>query len=216
MSTPPILFDVDGTIFASGELVMNSYQQALIELGIPPLRPETLRKVVGPPLVRSFHELAGVPKEDVDLAVQTYRSIYNPHLLDPPMYDGIGDLIADLHRAGVPLATATTKLEKFAEQQLEHWGLDQYFDVIAGASPDPSSSKTTVVADALARLQEQGVDTEGAILIGDRIHDVEGAEANGISVIGVRWGYGEDSEFDSPVVQAVATDVAELREMLSM
>lgn len=216
MSIAPILFDVDGTLFASGDLVMNSYQQTLTELGLPPLPPETLRKVVGPPLIVSFHELAGIPERHVEHAVKTYRNIYTPKVLEPPLYEGIPGLLEDLHTAGIPLATATTKLEQFAALQIEHWGLDRYFQVIAGASDDPSSTKTTVVADALARLQRRGVDTEGALLIGDRIHDVEGAAANNISVIGAAWGYGDSSEFESPIVQSVARDVEHLRELLSL
>lgn len=210
----PVLFDVDGTIVASGELVMECFQLTMEKLGMPPLPAESLRKVVGPPLAVSMNLLAGVPEEGVEEAVAIYRSFYLPRFLETPVYGGIEQLLADLHAAGIPLATATTKLEKMAKEQLEHLGLAKYFTVIAGATPDPLCTKATVVADALERLRSVGVETVNPVLVGDRSFDVEGAEINGIKVIAAGWGYGVPEEFDSEVVVAVAPDVDAARKYL--
>jgi phosphoglycolate phosphatase len=65
-----------------------------------------------------------------------------------------------------------------------------------------------VVAEALVRLSALGADMSNPVLIGDRIHDVEGAAANGIPTIFVTWGYG------APAEQAGAVAVAETPEEL--
>lgn len=210
----PILLDIDGTIVASGELVMECFNLALRDLGVSELSTTEVRKVVGPPLAVSFSLLAGIPSEEVDQAVKIYRDYYTPRLLEPPLYPGVAQLIADLHSAGIPLSTATTKMETSAVKQLKYWGLDQYFTVIAGATPDPSCSKITVVADALARLRNADVSVDNPVLVGDRIFDAEGGEMNHIDVIGAAWGYGEPAEFDSPAVVTIAPSVEELRSLL--
>jgi phosphoglycolate phosphatase len=52
------------------------------------------------------------------------------------------------------------------------------------------------------------------VLVGDRVHDVEGAAVHGIPTIAVSWGYGEPAEFEHAI--AVAHDVDELRALLGL
>jgi phosphoglycolate phosphatase-like HAD superfamily hydrolase len=104
------------------------------------------------------------------------------------LFDGIEPLLADLRAAGVRLAVATSKLEPTARRILAHFGLDQHFEVIAGAAPDGSrKSKEKVLAHALEQLQPL---PECVLMVGDRSHDVHGAAAHGIDTVVVGWGYG--------------------------
>ena len=104
------------------------------------------------------------------------------------LFDGIPQLLSDLRAAGVRLAVATSKAEPTARRILEHFGLDEHFEVIAGASLDGvRSTKAEVVAHALAQL---GPLPERVVMVGDRAHDVEGAAAHGIGTVVVDWGYG--------------------------
>ncbi|WP_350258568.1 HAD hydrolase-like protein [Scrofimicrobium sp. R131] len=211
---PTVLFDVDGTLVASGELIMECFQAALVEIGRDPLTDDQITHVVGPPLGYSFSHFAQIEPELMDEAIRVYRALYLPRFLEPPMYPGIPELVAELAEAGVRLGTATSKMETMAQAQLEYLGLAPYFDVIAGASPDPASTKSHVVADALSRLGAVGADLDRPVLVGDRHHDVEGATDNNIAVIGAGWGYGSPEEFTAPAVVAVAAQVADLRDLL--
>ena len=211
---PTILFDVDGTLVKSGELITSAFQEALVEIGFDPLPSETVTKVIGPPLSYSFEHFAGVHEQDLDKAIHVYRRIYVPHFLDAPLYPGVRELLSDLSAAGFHLGTATSKMETMARKQLEHLEVDRHFHVIAGAPPDPNSTKSHVVADALDRLGAQGAPLHAPVLIGDRSHDVQGAEDNQIRVIGAGWGYGSPEEFDSPAVVTVASSVDQLRTLL--
>lgn len=210
----PVLFDVDGTLVASGAVITECFQQTLVDLGVPLLSDEDLRRVIGPPLHVSLNLLAGIPVEEVDEAVRIFRTHYLPRYLEPQLYQGAAELVRELHAAGIPLATATTKPEPMAKELLAHLGIDQYFAVIAGASPDPDCTKDTVIADALQRLRDKGVPTSNPVLVGDRSFDVQGAEVNGISAIAAAWGYGDPAEFVSPSLVAVATDIDDLRQLL--
>ena len=142
MSLPisAVLFDVDGTIVDSAPVVMSTFREVLSDFGLPIPDDQRLRSYVGPPLWHSFGELGYSGQLLADL-VRGYRgALYTPPSRSRA-FEGVPELVWDLHRAGVPVATATSKQAPMALSQMEHLGLAGAFDVIAGATPDPSCSK---------------------------------------------------------------------------
>lgn len=208
-----VLFDVDGTIVDSAPQVTRAFQLSLEESGLPVPELNRLRRYVGPPLWHSFADL-GYEGEQVTRLVTSYRRIYDDMFLDPLPFPGLVELLDALHAQGLPLATATSKQQYIAAAQIEHLGLSSTFDVIAGATAGPGSTKATVIADALAQLDALGANVSRPVLVGDSIWDVEGAHTAGIDVIGVSWGYGEEKELASCV--AIAQSVEELATLLGV
>ena len=190
---------------------MNAFRGALSDYDLPLPDDQRLRTYVGPPLWYSFSDL-GYEGELLANLVSGYRARYHAHYLDPEPFPGVIELLHDLHRAGIPLATATSKQAPMALAQMEHLGLSEVFDVIAGATPDPASSKATVIREALTRLAARGVDTSHPVIIGDSIWDVRGAQEAGIPVIGVGWGYATEDGLDD--ADAVCETVEELRSFI--
>ena len=211
LSISVVLFDVDGTIVDSAPAVLNAFRGALSDYDLPIPDDQRLRTYVGPPLWYSFSDL-GYEGELLAHLVSGYRARYQAHYLDPEPFPGVIELLHDLHRAGIPLATATSKQAPMALAQMEHLGLSEVFDVIAGATPDPASSKATVIREALTRLEARGVDTSHPVIIGDSIWDVRGAQEAGIPVIGVGWGYATEDGLDE--ADAVCETVEELRSFI--
>ena len=211
LSISVVLFDVDGTIVDSAPAVMNAFRDALSDYDLPIPDDQRLRTYVGPPLWYSFSDL-GYEGELLANLVSGYRARYHAHYLDPEPFPGVIELLHDLHRAGIPLATATSKQAPMALAQMEHLGLSEVFDVIAGATPDPASSKATVIREALTLLEARGVDTSHPVIIGDSIWDVRGAQEAGIPVIGVGWGYATEDGLDE--ADAVCETVEELRSFI--
>lgn len=190
---------------------MCAFRGALSDYDLPIPDDQRLRTYVGPPLWYSFGDL-GYEGELLANLVSRYRERYQAHYLDPEPFPGVIDLLHDLHDAGVPLATATSKQAPMALAQMEHLGLSDVFDVIAGATPDPGSSKATVIREALTRLEALGVDISAPVLVGDSIWDVRGAKEAGIPVIGVGWGYATEDGLDD--ADAVCETVEELRSFI--
>ena len=190
---------------------MSAFRGALSDYDLPIPDDQRLRTYVGPPLWYSFGDL-GYEGELLAILVSRYRERYQAHYLDPEPFPGVIDLLHDLHDAGVPLATATSKQAPMALEQMEHLGLSDVFDVIAGATPDPGSSKATVIREALTRLEALGVDISAPVLVGDSIWDVRGAKEAGIPVIGVGWGYGTEDGLED--ADAVCETVEELRSFI--
>ena len=190
---------------------MNAFRGALSDYDLPIPDDQRLRTYVGPPLWYSFSDL-GYEGELLANLVSGYRARYHAHYLDPEPFPGVIELLHDLHRVGIPLATATSKQAPMALAQMEHLGLSEVFDVIAGATPDPASSKATVIREALTLLEARGVDTSHPVIIGDSIWDVRGAQEAGIPVIGVGWGYATEDGLDE--ADAVCETVEELRSFI--
>lgn len=124
---------------------------------------------------------------------------------------GIEGVLQSLTEQGIPLAIATIKSKDDALELLEQSNLRQYFSVVS-ASEDERTHKDDIVSHALTELEASGADLSMPVLVGDRIHDVEGASANGIPSIIVEWGHGGPDEAGDAIATVYSTD--KLRELL--
>ncbi|MGI9824741.1 HAD hydrolase-like protein [Agromyces sp. Marseille-Q5079] len=208
-----VLFDLDGTIVDSAADITDSLAHMFASLGLEVPTRDQLLAYVGPPLLDSLRLLAGFDDAGAEHALSVYREDYAVRLTQSPVFPGVAGVLERVHSAGIPIALATSKPESMARIVLDHAGLSQYFTVIAGASEDEvRSTKADVVAEALRRLQAEGVDTTHAVMVGDRGYDTLGAEANGVPTILVEWGYGSPAEADGAI--AVVHSADQLRTLL--
>lgn len=211
-----VLWDVDGTIVDASVGILRRLAVALPHFGHPAPSREQLIHWIGPPMFESFQDQAGMTPEEAAEAVTFYRALgkADGYTTDVATYPGVAELINDLHAAGVPQATASSKPELQVDALIDHFGLRPAFATTVGATPDESTlaSKTDIVAEALRRLRELGADTSRPILIGDRHHDVEGGLANGVPVVFVEWGFSAHSEGDDAAFRA--SSVEDLRALL--
>jgi phosphoglycolate phosphatase len=211
-----ILVDLDGTITDSAPGITATLAYTFERMGVPVPSPAGLLEYVGPPILDSFRDLAGLDAAQSARALELYRERYlDEGAFDSTVYPGMAALLRDLSRDERKMSLATSKPELPATLVLEHFGLAAYFDVITGASADEArSAKTDVVAEALVRLERLGADLSRPVMIGDRHHDVEGAADHGIPTIFVEWGYGSPAESAGAV--AVVSTPEELREALGL
>ena len=197
LTYPTVLIDLDGTLVDSAPGIVSTIAFTLKEMGkeVPPMK--DLLRWVGPPLPESFRTRGHMADHEADEAVRVYRARYlDVGVYDAKLFEGVAGLLMGLKNAGAHLAIATSKPTTPATIMLEHFTLSDFFDVIACAADDETrGKKEEVVEDALAGLNARGVDTTSAIMIGDRIHDVEGAAVHGLDTIMVRWGYGGPTEW---------------------
>jgi phosphoglycolate phosphatase len=209
-----ILFDLDGTIVDSAPGITATLAYTFETMGLPVPAPAELLAYVGPPILDSFRDRAGMSLGEAAEALAIYRPRYlESGALDSTVFPGVADVLRAVHAAGVPLSLATSKPETPATFMLSHFGLLDQFDIITGASDDEvRSSKEDVVAEALVRLAAFGADLSRPVLVGDREHDVEGAAANGVPTIFVDWGYGSPAEQAGSI--ALAHTPTELQALL--
>lgn len=210
-----ILFDLDGTLTDPGEGITNSVAYALAKWGITEADRSKLYRFIGPPLKDSFMEYYGFTPEDADAAIVAYRAYFRDRgIFENRVYDGIEELLKSLKAHSKTVVLATSKPEEFARRILVHFGLDGYFDLIAGATMDSSRSrKGDVIAYALESLEtEKGiaVSKTATVMVGDRHQDIRGAKENGLDSIGVLFGYGDRAELETAGATHIAPAVEDI------
>lgn len=211
-----ILWDVDGTIVDASDGILSRLDRCLTHFGHPaPTRAELVHWI-GPPMYESFQKNVGMTPGRASEAVAYYRTLgkADGYTARTRLYPGVGELIADIAAAGIPQATASSKPEIQVVALMEHYGLAEHLQAMAGATPDEKTlaSKADIVAESLRRLRTMGLDTSRPILIGDRHHDIDGGAANGVPVIFVRWGFSWPHESEG--AQAAVDSMVELRRLL--
>lgn len=207
-----VLFDLDGTLTDSAPGITNAVSYALAHYGIRE-DPQNLMEFVGPPLTDSLRDVYGFDLDKAMEAVGVFREYFNEKgWLENAPYPGIEDLLRDLKAAGLKLMVATSKPEVMAVRILNHFGLAKYFYHISGAPLDSEegSRKSAVIRNALGHLDSPA----GAVMVGDRRHDVAGARETGLPCIGVLYGYGGRAELEQAGADFIAEDLAALKALL--
>jgi phosphoglycolate phosphatase len=199
-----VLVDLDGTVVDSARGITATLAYTLRRMALPVPPPARLLEFVGPPIMDGFRDIAGLDPEQSTTALGIYRERYAAHgAFDAEVYPGVAEALGVLRDGGLPLALATSKPETQAARILEHFGLIDLFDVVAGASDDERrSDKADVIAWALGLLDDAGVDRSLPVMVGDRVHDVHGAAAHGIGTVFAGWGYGSPAEASGAVAVA--------------
>lgn len=180
-----VLFDLDGTLIDSIELILNSAKHAFRDRAYIPTDAEWLTGV-GIPLATMFRRYAR-DEAEVDALIAKYREYQLEHhdrLVS--CYDQVVDTVDALRAAGHPLAIVTSKTGWLARRGLAHVGLESHFSVIVGCDacdrhkPDPQP-----VHLALGQL---GYEADEAVFVGDSVHDMAAGNAAGVTTIAALWG----------------------------
>jgi pyrophosphatase PpaX len=186
-SSPPYraaVFDLDGTVVDSVELIIVSFQHAIREvLGREASREESIANV-GRPL---REQMAMLSPEHADELVAVYREFnHREHDRMLTLYDGILNLLHTLQVGGVKLGLVTSKSRYTTQMAFDLTGIESYFDeaICADESPRNKPSPDPI----LLCLERLAVPPSEAAYIGDSPSDIQAALAAGVHAIGVTWG----------------------------
>jgi pyrophosphatase PpaX len=180
------LFDLDGTLIDSIELILRSYRHTMrTHRGLEP-PDETWMKGLGTPLWVQFRHWTDDPAE-IEAMVATYRAYNLAHhdeMVRP--YDGVVAAVRDLRRQGKTLGLVTSKMRSGAIRGLQVAGLEDVFTVIVGA--DEVTNPKPHPEPVLKALEHLGVPAPETVFIGDSRHDLECGRAAGVKTAAVLWG----------------------------
>lgn len=208
-----VLFDWDGTVADTRPGIFNSVRYAIDRYGISDKPDDELRYFIGPPLYDGFEHVFGVSPELANELTDTYRVYYRETgIFECYLYEGVGDLLRELHDAGVKTAVVSSKPKEFLDRLVAHFGLADHLDAVVGPAMDNhNSNKTVLVNQALKELM---LLPSTVAMIGDRHFDMEGAKAAGVNAVGVLYGYGTEEELCAAGADAICDQVADLRNFL--
>ena len=186
MPLTTFLFDLDGTLIDSIELIRQSFNHTFtVHHGAPPSE-EAWLTGLGTPLRNQFRAI-GANDAELEAMVATYReyNFANHDRMVRPYPDAI-ETVRTLKDRGMRLGVVTSKQQRGAMRGLNHAGFEGLFEVVVAADdvtkhkPDPTP--------VLHALQLLGVEARGAVFIGDSPHDLAAGRSAGTSTAAALWG----------------------------
>lgn len=194
-----VLFDLDGTLIDSVDLIVDSYHHVFATHALPPKSREQILAGLGTPLRAVFGEITSDASQ-IDEWIATYRE-YNLAHHDQRIhaYDGIVAMVKAIRAAGFKLGLVTSKNHAGAVRGLNLVGLGNTMDVIVGA--DDVTHPKPHPEPVLAALAALGVSANRAVFIGDSHHDIHAGRAANVTTVGVTWG-----PFDRAHLEVAAPD----------
>lgn len=210
---PAILFDLDGTLIDSIQLILESARYAFEKLGREWISDDAWRAGIGIPLFTMFGRYAHDDADQAALisAYREYQTANHDRLVR--CYDDVVDTVRTLHSSGHALAIVTSKSEALALRGLAHVGLARYMDTIVGCDsssrhkPDPQP-----VRIALHRLD---CAPDDAIFVGDSVHDVLAGNAAGVHTAAALWGAFSRTDLEPGIPTSYLTGISELHDLIA-
>jgi phosphoglycolate phosphatase len=206
-----IVFDVDGTLVDSQDLIVAAQRETFRAHGLEPPSRERSLSIVGLSLVQAFRVLA--PDGPAESLAEGYKAAFQHLRQNPayrePLFPGAAELLAELSaRDDVVLGIATGKSRRGVARLLERHGWQKIFATIQTADDVPSKPHPAMLEQALA---ETGADPRASAMVGDSTFDMAMAGAAGIGAIGVSWGYHRPEALREAGAEAVVDSYAALR-----
>lgn len=210
------VFDCDGTLVDGQAAVCGAMTVAFADCGLVAPPSHAVRRIVGLSLPVAIRDLApDEPSATHDRVVAAYKQAFfrarSEGRVAEPLYDGIRELLGDLHTGGWRLGVATGKSDRGLTGCLTGHALIDLFVTLQTADRHPPKPHPSMLEAAMA---EAGARPGATAMIGDTAYDIEMARAAGCRAIGVAWGYHAPDELLAAGAEAVARTAAELGEIL--
>lgn len=184
MKYPVVLFDLDGTLLDTTNLILASFRHTLQQFGLSSHTDETIRASLGEPLAVQMRRLGGA--ERMEAMVETYRRHNLAHHDDyVTAFPGVETVLHTLHREGVLLGVVSNKQRITVEKGLDWCGLTSLMATIVcqgeadrdKPAPDP----------ILLALDQVGMEPAQALMVGDSRYDLLAAKEAGVASAAVAW-----------------------------
>jgi pyrophosphatase PpaX len=184
MRYPTVLFDLDGTLIDSGEIILSSFRhatQTVLEREIPD---EVLAAAVGGSNI--YEQMRAFDEERADELVRVYREHNEPLHDDLVAFEGIERVLDRLRAEGRQLGIVTAKRRKTVDLAFAILPLQRYFDaVVTSEQTEHHQPHPEPVLTALDRL---GSAPAKAAFVGDSPFDMGAGKAAGVFTVAVSWG----------------------------
>jgi phosphoglycolate phosphatase len=213
-----ILFDVDGTLVDSQQMICAAMAEAYGHHGLVCPPREKVLSIVGLSLDDAFLKLSNGADHPVQSLTARYKEAFftlrAAGKYEAPLYPGVQFAIEQLAQCSdVVLGIATGKSRRGVAAMLDKHGFMKVFATIQTSDTSPSKPHPGMV---LAAMSEIGTDAADTVVIGDTVFDMEMARAAGASAIGVSWGYHEVDDLRAAGAVTIIDDFASLGTALNV
>lgn len=201
-----IIFDLDGTLFQTDSVLVDAVNKICVQRGIVPWEREKLMALIGEPMVEICRLVFGstLTMEEIEEIRSEIRSLQQVHISQQgKLYDHTSEMLDRLREEGYQLCICSNASRQHVEKVLAHFGHREKFKVV----------KTRIEGLSKAQLIKQIMDElpcSKAIMVGDRLIDIEAAAEAGCLSIGVSYGYGSRESEEADYTAHSAMEVYEI------
>ena len=214
MKTEHIIFDFDGTLVDTGELIVATIQSTAAALQLPPNTEAECRSVIG----LRLEEVASVLWPQIPDMNQRYADHYRQTFeqlktsIPVRCFPGVLDTLHRLHTAGYGLAIASSRGHRSLAAYVESFGMSGYFSMLVGG--DDVSCGKPAPEPVLAILKMQQWRPEQTLVVGDMAVDIRMGAAAGARTCGVTYGNGTREALTDAGATYVLDDFGQLPAIL--
>lgn len=222
MSLELVIFDLDGVLFDSGDLVVAAVGRAVARLSAE------LGRSVEPPAPERIHALMGVPNREYargmgleldEAGWRRFQALVQEEEValieagDARMPAGIPPLLDTLKDQSIRCAVASNCGRPYLMAFLDYFNLAERFALAVCNDDAPDGDKAELLGLV---LEHQAVMASEAIYLGDRRRDLDAARATDTGFIACLWGFGDPQEFPAgtPLCASPAEAAAALTELI--
>lgn len=179
-----VVFDLDGTVVDSVELITLSFRHAVREVLGVEMTSEELMANVGRPLREQMVILSPAHADELVAAYREFNHREHDRMLT--LYEGAMDLLRSLQSKGVRLGLVTSKSRHTTQMAFDLTGIESYFDTTVCSDESPRNKPWP--DPILLCLQRLDVPPNYAAYVGDSPADIQAALSAGVYAVGVTWG----------------------------
>lgn len=210
---PVVLFDFDGTIMDSEQMIIGCFAYLYQKYGnINDFTKEIQQEVFGPPLRDELKKL--FPDQNTDVLMKEYtefqKALPGRHLVSTLPHTV--EVLKELKKQGYVTAIVTSRLSESCETWVEDLEIEEYFNMIVGteryrhAKPSPDG-----IIEACEMLN---VGHDSVVYIGDNVSDVQAGKNAGVFTIGYITNEEKREKIEAEKPNATISDITELLEIL--
>lgn len=181
-----VVFDWDGTLANSTQIIVDSIRGAALETGLPDPGQQAASSIIGLGLREAIEQLFGVISQaQIEQMAEGYNKFYNAKQDDVLLFDGAYDAVKRLNQQGTMLGVATGKGRRGLNHALEHSGLGALMHGTRCVDECHSKPHPQML---LELMDEFGVEPSRTLMIGDTSFDLQMAENAQVASLGVTYG----------------------------
>lgn len=184
MSIRTLLFDLDGTLIDTNELIIASFKYTFQQYGMSLSREQAI-EFIGPPLADTFRSAAENPEQAAEMISLYRKHNIQHHDAYVRSFPYVNETLMSLRAEGLKLGVVTTKARQTVEKGMTLTNINSFFDAVitlddvTHAKPHPEP-----VFQAMKQLDAQAGST---LMVGDNSHDIDAGHHAGVQTAGVAW-----------------------------
>lgn len=210
-----LIFDFDGTLADTHELIIQTNQEAMRRMGFPVLEDRVISRTIGLPLEEGILTMfPQLTREDLPAWVKTYRAIFDElkTRIIPGLFPHVKETLEALHARGYVLTVASSRLSLSLNDFLRDMGIAPFFSYVLGA--DNVSAAKPDPEPVLKTLRDLHFRADEALVVGDMPVDILMGKRAGAFTCGVTYGNSDREALKKAGANHVLDDFGRLPEII--